>query len=392
MNQSRIAKVSLLCAVFLISACSSDKVPKPTVWGRFQEPFKPVELSSDSGIDEMDIFWQRKLPGDSSRQYAQLVPAFFGDGVIAASPAGNIRKIGLASGRIEWTVDLDSSISFAVGVGGSLAVVGHVNGDVTALNADNGEVVWTSNVRYQISAIPAASLDAVVIRTPDGRIVGLDADDGKQLWALETERPGLTMQGDSQPVLEQDLMLIGLGNGKLLIGNSITGRLGWEVDIGIIGGRNDIERINDVDSPPILNGTTAYAAAFRGYVKSINLNTTETIWETRYSSRLPMALGKENLYVVSDLGELAALDIETGKIAWKQQMFRGHGMSPPVVLDGRVVVGDSKGRLHSLDPLSGQLIDTQELFSGAVLAIVENGQSAAVYTSQNELALIRIRN
>ncbi len=392
MNQQKKTIVSLLCAVFLLSACTSDKVPKPTVWGRFQEPVEPVELSPDTGVDEISVLWRRNFPGDFLRRYAQLTPAFASDGVVAASPSGNVRKINSASGQVEWTAGLDSPVSFAVGVGGSIAVVGHVNGDVTALNVDTGEIIWASAVEYQISAIPAVSDDAVVIRTSDGRIIGLDPDDGEQRWVLETERPGLTMQGDSQPTLEQDVMLVGLGNGKLLIGNSITGRLGWEVDVGIIGGRNDIESINDVDSPPVLSGDTVYAAAFHGYVKSINLNSTETIWETRYSTRLPMALGDRNLYVVSNLGELTALDIETGNIVWKQEMFRGHGMSPPAVLDGRVIIGDSKGHLHSLDRLSGQLIDTQKLFSGAVIAIVGNGQSAAVYTSRNELALIDIQN
>ncbi|MCY4312088.1 MAG: outer membrane protein assembly factor BamB [Gammaproteobacteria bacterium] len=392
MNQHKKLIIAMLCAVLLLSACASDKTPKPTVWGRFHEPVKPVELLPDTGIDEIDILWERNLPGDSLRRYAQLMPAFASDGVIAASPSGSVRKIDTASGRVEWTASLDSPISFAVGVGGNIAVVGHVNGDITALNAETGEIAWAIAVKYQISAIPAVSEVAVVIRTSDGRIIGLDPNDGEQRWILETERSGLTMQGDSQPTLAQDNMLIGLGNGKLLVGNSRTGRLGWEVDIGIIGGRNDIERINDVDSPPVLSGTIAYAAAYHGYVKSISLNSAETLWESRYSTRLPMALDEKNLYVVSDLGELAALDTETGNIAWRQAMFRGHGMSPPAVMDGRVVIGDSQGRLHSLDPLSGQLIDTRELFSGAVLAIVGNGQSAAVYTSQNELALIDIRN
>ncbi|MCY4218729.1 MAG: PQQ-binding-like beta-propeller repeat protein [Gammaproteobacteria bacterium] len=392
MNQQKKIIAVLLCAVFFLSACSSDKVPKPTVWGRFQEPFKSVELSPDSGIDEITIAWQKNLPGDSLNRYAQLAPAFTKNSVVAATPSGNIRSIELASGEINWATNLDSSISFAVGVGGKIAVVGHSNGYVTALNIDTGDIKWTSAIKYQISAIPAVSMDAVVIRTSDGRIIGLDPHDGNQRWILETERPRLTMQGDSQPTLQQDIMLIGLGNGKLIVGNSITGRLDWEIYIGNIGGRNDIDRINDVDSPPILNGSTAYAAAFRGYIKSINMNSAETIWETQYSTRLPMSLGKKNIYAVSDLGELAAFDIETGAIAWNQDMFRGHGMSPPVTIDGRVLVGDSKGRLHSLDPLSGQLIDTQELFSGAVLAIIENGQSAAVYTSQNELALIDIQN
>ncbi|MCY4049995.1 MAG: PQQ-binding-like beta-propeller repeat protein [Gammaproteobacteria bacterium] len=392
MNQQKKIIAVLLCAVFFLSACSSDKVPKPTVWGRFQEPFKSVELSPDSGIDEITIVWQKNLPGDSLNRYAQLAPAFTKNSVVAATPSGNIRSIELASSEINWATNLDSSISFAVGVGGKIAVVGHSNGYVTALNIDTGDIKWTSAIKYQISAIPAVSMDAVVIRTSDGRIIGLDPHDGNQRWILETERPRLTMQGDSQPTLQQDIMLIGLGNGKLIVGNSITGRLDWEIYIGNIGGRNDIDRINDVDSPPILNGSTAYAAAFRGYIKSINMNSAETIWETQYSTRLPMSLGKKNIYAVSDLGELAAFDIETGAIAWNQDMFRGHGMSPPVTIDGRVLVGDSKGRLHSLDPLSGQLIDTQELFSGAVLAIIENGQSAAVYTSQNELALIDIQN
>ncbi len=392
MNHQKKILITLLCAVFLISACATDKVPKPTVWGRFQEPVKSVELTPDSGVDEINVIWQRNLPGDSLQRYAQFAPAFASNSVVAATPSGNIRSIRLDSGEMNWTTNLDSSISFAVGVSAEIAVVGHVNGNVTALDTDDGDIAWTRPIKYQISAIPAVSEDAVVIRTSDGHIIGLDPDDGEQRWILETERPGLTMQGDSQPTLHRDFMLIGLSNGKLVIGDPITGRLGWEINIGNIGGRNDVDRINDVDSPPIISTTRAYAAAYRSYIKSIDLSSAEIIWETQYSTRLPMSLGEKNVYVVSDLGELGAFDIETGAITWKQEMFRGHGVSPPVFINDRVLVGDSKGRLHSLDPLSGRLIDTQKLFSGAVLAIVKNGRTAAVFTSQNELALIDIQD
>ena len=392
MNKQYMKILAAICAVLFIAGCASDKVPKPTVWGRFQEPFKPAELAPDSGIDEITVAWRKTLGGNAQQRYAQLIPAFANQSVIMVSPDGNIASYQLTSGKTGWITRLDSPVSFGVGLGGGMAVVGHVDGSVTALHADDGEVAWTTALKSQISAVPAVSPLAVVIRSSDGRIIGLDPEDGEQLWLLESERAGLTMQGASQPVLDQDIMLIGLGNGKLLVGNSSTGRLGWEVDIGTIGGRNDIDRINDIDSPPIMDGTTAYAAAYRSNVKAIDLNTTETLWTTRYSTRLPMDLGYGNLYMVSDLGELAALDVSNGNIVWSQEMFRGHGMSPPVSVNGRVLIGDSQGRLHSLDPRSGQLIDTQNIFSGAVLSVVKNGQSAAVFTSRNELALIDIAN
>lgn len=391
MNEQNLIIAALLCAVFLVSACSSDKAPKPTVWGRYQEPAKPAELPSDSGIDEISVVWQRNFGGESLSRYGLLAPAFDSRHVVVANPNGNVAKVELTSGSTVWETELGSQISFGVGLGGNIAVVGHAKGEVTALDLDNGEVVWTATVKNTISAVPAASPAAVVIRTSDGRLIGLNPANGEQRWLVETERSGLTIQGESQPVLDGEIMIIGLGNGKMLVGNSVTGRLGWDVDIGIIGGRNEIDSINDVDSPPILSGSIAYAAAYRGFVKSIDLNSGEVLWQTRYSTRLPMALGRENLYVVSDIGELAALDVDNGELVWHQKFFRGHGMSPPVIVDRRVLIGDSQGRLHSLEPLSGQLLDTQNIFSGAVLSIVENGQSAAVFTSENELALIDIK-
>ncbi|MYJ52315.1 MAG: outer membrane protein assembly factor BamB [Gammaproteobacteria bacterium] len=391
--KNRMSRIlALLLALALLSGCNSNKVPKPTVWGRFHEPVKAEELPDDSGVDEIHVLWKKNIGVGVKSGYARLVPAFAGGDVFVASRDGNVMRLDAESGSTIWRKKLDSPISFAVGLGGNLAVVGHDNGNVTALSVADGQTAWTVSVQRQISAVPAAVSEAVVIRTSDGRIIGLDPASGEQRWLLETELPGLTIQGDSMPLLGQDYMLVGLSNGKLMVGNSVTGRLFWEADIGVIGGRNDIERINDVDSTPMIRGTTAYAAAYQGYVKALSINSGDTLWQTEYSTRLPMALGPNRLFVTSELGEVAALEAVDGTIAWRQEIFRGHGMSSPVSVDGRVLIGDAEGRLHSLDPLSGDLVDTRNIVSGAVLAIVENGRLGAVLSSEGELALVDVRN
>ena len=71
-----------------------------------------------------------------------------------------------------------------------------------------------------------------------------------------------------------------------------------------------------------------------------------------------MSLGAGRLLATNELGEVVAIEAESGDILWTQEIFRGHGMSRPLVMKDRVVVGDSSGNIYSLDINDGTLLET----------------------------------
>ena len=382
---SKLIYLFLLTAL-LLGACNKNKVEEENLWGLHQEPVKAQKLPNDSGVEEISVLWKQDIGSGASLGFAQLVPAYLDGSIFVANRAGEVFRIEAQTGDTEWKVDLDQEINSAVGAGENLIVVSHDNGDVTAMNAADGAVAWKSSVKRQISAIPVVGKGRIIVRTSDGLIIGLDTQTGEKSWQINKEVPGLTVHGDSTPVITGDAVLTGLSNGKLIANNVISGRDYWEAEISFVKGQNEIERLNDSDTPPIVHGTTIYTATYQGSVMALKLQNADTIWRTQLSTRLPMGFSDNTLFVTTDLGVVTAVSTEDGSIIWTQDIFMGHGVSHPVVVGNRLVIGDSNGNVHTLDVQTGALVETRKVTSGAILGVITDNTNFTVISSSGDLS------
>lgn len=384
--------LSTLCAAALLTGCSSDKVEEETLWGIYQEPIVAEELPDTGDADEAEVVWKRKIGSGPHSGFARLLPGITDNSLFVADREGDVYRLDAGSGEIVWRARLDESINAAVGVGEGTVVVGHDSGNVTALSAQDGSMLWVSGIKRQISAPPVVGRAKAVIRTSDGLIIGLDLDSGETAWRISKKTPGLTVKGDSTPVIYGNVLLIGLSSGKLIANNVVSGRAYWEAEITHPGGRNEIERLSDSDAPPLVQGETVYAASYQGNIVAFHLEGAQVLWRTNFSTRLPMFLSNGQLFLTGQLGEVAALNAETGEMVWQQEIFRGHGVSAPVVAGGWVVIGDASGRIHVLDRDTGALVQTLKVVSDAVLGIIENKGSVTVTSAEGDISTIAFKN
>ncbi len=374
----------LLASMFVLG-CNKDKVEEETLWGLHQEPVEPKELPSDSGAEELTVLWKDNIGGGATDGFAQLKPAIYESSVFVVNRSGDVYRRDASTGDIIWKVEVDEAVNSGVGVDEDLVVFSFDSGNVNALNASDGSLRWSSPLKRNVSAIPVVGKGRVVVRTSDGLVVGLDSDTGATAWQVKKEVPGLTIHGDSVPAITGDAVLVGLSNGKLIANNVISGRDYWEADLSFVRGENELERLNDSDSSPIIQGTTVYTATYQGSVIAAQLQNASTIWRTDVSTRLPMAITGDSLIVTEELGNIFALNSVDGVILWKQDAFSGHGVSHPVVVNGKIVIGDSHGNIHTLDVQSGALIETRKIAKGAILGLVTNGKIFSVFSSEGEL-------
>ena len=103
-----------------------------------------------------------------------------------------------------------------------------------------------------------------------------------------------------------------------------------------------------------------------------------------------MSLGGGRLLVTSELGEVTAIDAESGEILWTQPGFRGHGMSRPLVVRERVIVGDARGNVYSLDIEDGTLLEKRRVMQGAVVALIPGPAQFAVFSSEGNLSALSL--
>ncbi len=375
-----------LCLAVLASGCGGSN--EEQLWGIYQEPVAPREWPQTAGATELAVLWNRDLGQGADLGYALLKPAYGSDGLYAASRDA-VFKLDSDTGEVQWRRELGAAIFSGVGVGESTLAVGLDNGKIVALQAATGDTRWEASLKRQISAIPAVSEARVIARATGGLIFALNAADGAAVWSLEKAAPGLSLHGDAPPVIAGDAVFIGLANGKLLVSDVLSGRNYWETELAFAQGRNELERLVDADAAPLVTASTVYTAAYRGHVAAWALENAAVKWQVEVSTRLPMSIGDGKLLVTSELGDIVAIDSESGAIAWTQPAFQGRGMSPPLVIGNRVIVGDASGNVHSLDLATGAPLERRVAVDGAVVGVVAGaGGQFAVFSSAGEISAL----
>ena len=374
----RIRHLFLLLPL-LLSAC---------LGGQQSTKIEPAKLVPLKANIEVNKAWSAKLGKGSEGLLYGLSPVGNGARVFAASGGGNVFAFDAITGKRIWMRELGKQYRLSAGPGlsGDLLVVATNKGDVIALSAQSGEVLWNSSADGAVISRPAVSADLVAVRTDNGNLVGFDTKDGLQIWKIEREVQGLTLRGNSSPVIAANAVLTGFDNGKIAAIDSATGAVIWERAIAERRGRNEFERLADVDGSMLINGEDIFAVGFQGRAILMSSLSGQAAWSQEMSSYNSMALDWNQLYASTADDEVKALDRRNGVTQWTANQFAHRQLSAPAVVGASVVVGDFEGYLHWLSALDGTMQARTRAGSDAITAPpLAIGEIVYVQTDGGEL-------
>ena len=316
-------------------------------------------------------------------------PVSQGGRIYAAAGDGTITVFDEDTGRVLTRIDTKKRLSGGLEVGEGKIIAGTLKGEVLAYDI-GGSHAWTTSVAGEVIAPAAVSAKVVVVRTSDGRIFGLSADDGKRKWVFQRASPALLLRSEAGVLAVGKDVVAGYPNGKLIALDIDDGKLTWEASVAQPRGATELERIADVAGLPVIEGGQVCAAAFQGKVACFEIQTRNLVWARDLSSSRALARDAKNIYVVDDASAVHALDKAQGASLWKQEKLVNRRLTAPVVLDGRVVVGDLQGFLHVLSPDNGDIIGRLATDGTAVQWIVPIAGALIVQTAGGSVLMVRI--
>ena len=358
------------CGVFGIGG---GDAPKPT-------PLTPIESTVP-----MKAAWSVSV--GKSQGYSFL-PELEGGRIYAAAADGGITMIEEDSGKVSGKIDAKRPLSGGLAVEESKIIVGTGKGDVLALDL-TGKVVWTTNVTGEVIAPASVSKKTAVIRTADGRIVGLNLEDGKRKWVYQRPMPVLMLRSETGVMAINKDVLAGYPGGKLIALDIETGALTWEVTVSLPKGATELERIADVAGVPVVEGTRVCAAAFQGKIACFEIQTRNMVWSRDIWSSKGLAVDAKNIYIADDLGNVHALDKNTGASLWKQDKLQYRRLTAPLWVGGRVVVGDLQGFVHVLSIEDGKFIGRIATDGSPIRAMIPAPGGIVVQTANGSVVALR---
>jgi outer membrane protein assembly factor BamB len=321
--------------------------------GKDDEALQPKELVDFQETLEVRRAWSAKLGGGSEFLRLSLSPAGDGERVYGASRDGVVSAFDPATGKRLWRTELKVPLSAGPGVGAGRVVVAGSDGDLVCLNAEDGSEVWRLDVVGESLSRPLVQGDSVIVYTIDGTLRVLSRFDGSERWTLDQNLPALTLRGASTPVIVGNTVIAGFDNGRLIASALTDGSARWEVMLSPPTGRSDLERLADVDGRMVAVGQDVYASGYQGRLAAVAAESGQILWAREISTHAGLNVDEDNVYVVADSGELAALSRRTGADRWRQDALLRREPTAPVIFAGAVVVGDFDGYVHFFDRRDG---------------------------------------
>jgi len=323
---------------------------------------------------------------------ARMKPALQGKRIVYADGKGGVRALDSANGKTIWEVNLDTRLSSGVAADSRIAVVATANGEMVALSLSDGNRLWSSSITGEVLSAPVIGGGKVIVQTTDGRVLALDANNGKQLWAFERTVPSLSLRGISGPIFQQGLVVAGFASGHVVGIDSRNGRAIWERVVAYPAGRSDVERLVDVDAPPLIVGYYLFATSYQGKLAAIDLRNGQFAWSRPMSSYLSMAADARNLYVVNDQGAVMAIDQASGANVWVQNDLERRITSGLAVMGTTVVAGDYQGYIHLLRSSDGKIVGRYSMGSSPVISNQVEGDTLFSNTENGKLVALQIQS
>jgi outer membrane protein assembly factor BamB len=328
------ALAALSCTLAACSWFSSPSGPKPAALPELPKGTKALRVLWSASVGEAGAF--------------AFAPALVGKGVYAASRSGTVARFDVASGKEEWRVELDSSLSAGVGANERTVVVASDRGDVFALDAATGKPRWRARVSSEVLATPRMAEGLVVAHSADSRIYAFGEDDGKRRWVFQRPSTSLMVRAPAGIALHEGSVYAGFPGGKLIALALANGGPRWEATVALPKGTTELERVTDVVGEPVAVGREVCAAAYQGRVGCFDARTGSQLWVRDLSTVTGAAVDARYVFVADDRGAVHALDRSSGRSVWKQDRLAYRQLTLPLALGAEIVLGDFEGYVHLL--------------------------------------------
>ena len=360
-----LGKYAKVFSVFLLSstlfACSSTDEDTSDL---------PAELTEIEQSFEPNVLWEESVGDGSGDYFSRLKPIVAYGKVYSASREGDVIAFDPKTGKELWETDLsdiknersfwDSRVSALLSGGPAAGLdkvfIGSENGKVYALDALTGKVLWDTSIKGEVINTPAVDAGVVLVNTSSGILKALNPDTGEELWKVEQDVPALTLRGISAPVIASGGVLIGTSKGGVNVYLLDNGQQGWSTEIGEATGSTELERVIDVDSTPVVFGDKVYAISSRGNLAAIDLQSGRLLWKRQYSSYRQLSIYRNTIFLTNLRGHVYAIDRINGIERWSNLDLENRGVTGPALIDDYVVVGDFEGYLHWLNQETGEIV------------------------------------
>lgn len=241
---------------------------------------------------------------------------------------------------------------------GDYVFFGSVGGYVYALHAETGQLIWQCRGGRMFKGSPCLYKNRLYIGNTDNLLRCIDAETGRVVWRHDTGN-----DLDSSPCVIDGCLYIAGENGHVRCLNPETGAVIWKTFVGGIAPGSKLGSNGSETSPAVADGEL-YTATYDGFLFCLDTKSGAIKWKAQTHDDTDASAVILGRYVYACAEEHASylfcFDRHDGREVWRYRGNTKGYWSTPAIADGRLHVGGQDGRLHTVDPETGNGLWTHQ--------------------------------
>jgi len=226
-----------------------------------------------------------------------------------------------------WTAKLGGDAEFQrvalrpVGDGNRIYAAS-TNGVVSAFEPQAGELLWRTKLDTELSAGPGVGDELVVVASKEGFAIALDAATGTERWRANIEGESL-----ARPLVSGEFVIVQTIDNRLLAQSVFDGKRRWSLE------QSTPALTVRGSASPVAVGSTVISGFDNGRLAAVNIDTGDIAWEVLLSlpkgrsdlDRLSdidgqLAVVGQDIYAVGYQGRLSSVAAESGQVLWGREV------------------------------------------------------------------------
>jgi outer membrane protein assembly factor BamB len=253
--------------------------------------------------------------------------------LVLASTLGNVYSLDAATGRSNWIYRAGARIQGAPAFspsagGGSVIVLTQPNGALHSADLATGKPLWKAADTIRADGSPAVADGRVAFGNCDASLHAFSAADGGKLQSVPL---GPDSQVAGGVAMDGNLAFSGSRSGMIVCADLAGGKIIW----------SSREAGGEVFTTPAVNDKVVVVGAGSGVVLCLDRAGGALKWKMPLPGAASSPVIAGSKVVVSAGGALHILNLADGAPGWSQKI--GDDITPPAVVQGRIVVGGQDG-------------------------------------------------
>ncbi len=323
-------------------------------------------------------------------------PLYFASYIYLLNTNGYLFKINSNDGKLVWKKQIFNDLEETIVGTPAIAGIKNTNNTVTlyahngfrellAINGVDGTVIWQKKNKLPFRGGITSYKNYLFVSDFDGNFLSFNNKNGKLLWNIFLGSEYNSVYTTARPLVVKNKVIVPGTGGAFFVIAINTGEVLWSENISSNKQLPMLFHSGDIVANPIYYKGKLFLVSQSGFTAAFDFKSSKKLWDIPIGGFETPTISGKTVFIMGNLGLLAAVDTDTGKLRWKKQypsylneksFFSEKEISVykgPSLVDSKLLITNQKGIISIVNANNGSEIDTLKLDELSVPPIPVDG-------------------